>query len=484
MRWVVIGLALLLLIAPAIAKMPWEKVMNKPMKLNETPNAKHPQMSWEKVTHEPMKTNPPKPALLNKNLSNMKPNVMPNVEHPHPEIKHHYAKPEIARMPMKNWQERVKRLHEIEEKRNEIRERIKERINSIEKRMQEMKHKERIREQDMAKRLEKYREFRAKFLKMGLNGEGFVYAKQFVVHGAYACVDFMNLLKLNIENSNLPNETKEMVLANITNYINELNEKIQAVNNSNTPEELRNATKELRTVWNEIKPKIRIYAQLVLISKLKNVADKAEMIGMRIEGDLSVIKEKGINTTKIENLLDEYTTHIEKAKEYISIAAEKAGNEEIAISYINNARKELHEAFNILRQVYMEVLKVKPKLFMGNNTGELWVDMNGNADVEGHGIVAVRGNLTINVTPKSGVVAVVGLEKLSETNNSVTYSGNGKIIIRGNVTLNVSGDFRMFAKGVANVYLNGTGIYRIKPLPKEKMAEFTLNGNETLTIGK
>ncbi len=42
----------------------------------------------------------------------------------------------------------------------------------------------------------------------------------------------------------------------------------------------------------------------------------------------------------------------------------------------------------------------------------------------------------------------------------------------------------MFAKGVANVYLNGTGIYRIKPLPKEKMVEFTLNGNETLTIGE
>ncbi len=456
MRLLIIALALLLIITPAIAKMQsYESGMHKPV-MHPTNLGINENMNEERMQH-----------------SNIQ--ITQAIERGS-----FYGKV--------NWQkwmgERLKRLHEIKENREKIREKIRERMRNLEEKIRENRLREKNREREMTERLEKYKEFRAKFLRMGLKGEGFVYAKLFVVHGAYACTDFMNLIKIDIENANIPNATKEKVLENLDSYISQLNEKIQDVNNSNTPEELRNATKELRSLWEEIKPKIRMYAQLVLISKLEDIANKAEIVGMRIEENITA---SGLNATRMEEMLDDYMNHVEKAKKYLNESLEKIEieNEEFAMKEINDAREELHDAFKILRNIYIEAMKIKPRVpFMGNKTGEFWVDMSGHADLNGSCIVAIRGNATISITPKSKVVTAVGFENEREADNTITYIGNGKIVAIGNVTVSVDGNFRMFVKGSADIYLNGTGEYRIKPLPSEKMELFELSNETMLTIGE
>ncbi len=382
---------------------------------------------------------------------------------------------------IKNREERIRHINEI---RHEIKKKIRERLEEFKKKFVHIEEKREAIKKNMVDSIKMYKEYRGMFLKMGLNSEeGFKYAKQYVYHGGYACLNFLLLLRTDLELSNVPN--KDEILRELDSYISALEDNLNAVNNSTTPDELRVAVRELNTVWNEVKPKIKLYVQLVISTKLENVLDKAETIGMSVQGNITAMKEQGYDTSELETLLSEYFTHIDSARNYLNLAFEKIESGEGAMDDIAKVREELSKAFMILKKIYREIVKVNVQpLFLGNETGELWVRISGYSDVSGKCIVHIRGNATIDVTPKSAVVTAVGFEKVSENNETVTYTGTGNLVVVGDVTVSAEGNYTMFVKGVANIYLNGEGVYRIKTLPKEEMGEFTLSGEETLAIGE
>ncbi|ADB57946.1 hypothetical protein [Archaeoglobus profundus] len=377
---------------------------------------------------------------------------------------------------IKNREERIRHINEI---RHEIKKKIRERLEEFKKKFVHIEEKREARKKNMVNSMKMYEEYRNLYLKMGLNSkEGFKYAKHFVYHGGYACINFFMLIRSDIEMSNLPN--KDEILQEIDSYISALEEKINAINNSTSPEELRSATRELRDLWNEIKPKIRLYTQLTIVAKLENVLDRAEMIGMNLTATV-----QDYNVSELEDLLSEYFAHIDNARNYLNEAVERIESGEDAMDYIMEARAEINEAFMVLKDIYRELFKVRAQpLSLGNRTGEFWVRMSGYSDVSGKCIVHIKGNATVVVTPKSAVITTVGFEKVSENNETVTYSGTGNIVVKGNVTVSVEGNYTMFVKGVANIYLDGEGVYKVKPLPEEKMGEFELSGEETIAIGE
>ena len=307
-------------------------------------------------------------------------------------------------------------------------------------------------------RFKDYHNYRKLYQMLGLrNEEGFQYAKMSVIHGAYAIVDFLNIIKADIETLGIPNETKETALQRIDEVIRTLEEKIEKVNQSTTIEEFRSAVGDLNSYWRSVKNDVKIYAELVVIAKLDDLIDKAYTIGL----DLSESQE----------IDREYFEYLDNARDSLENATAKISRGEDALDDIQRARENLRNA--------LKILKGEAKPFFGNETGQLWAEINGTATVNGSAVIHIKGNATVKVSPSHAVITAVGFEK-----SDGVYSGSGNLVIKGeNVTVNATGDFWMFVKGSAYIHLEGVGEYKVKPLPEEEMGEFVLKNNATIVIG-
>ena len=378
------------------------------------------------------------------------------------------------KMPHQTPHENVGEVHEHgfkgvkEERMEKMRRMIEERKKLI--------GRERSLTKDFKDEVKNYKKFKQLALKLGLRSkEGFEYAKLYVVHGLLSAEDFLNLVKVNVISLNTSNDTKEKILSEIDEMIDNLQKRIENVNNTTSPEELRKAVKEVREYWISVKPKIRIYGELFVVSKFYDIAERAEMIGMNVQANA---------TEKVKDLLKLYFEHVDKAKELLEEAKDKIVKGEDAMEEIREARKELIQAFVTLREIYKSLGREKLKgLSLGNETGQMWAKIEGNLSVSGRVVVVLKGEGKVDVNEKS-IVTVVGFEKVGESNGKVTYEGKGSIVAKGDVNVSARGEFKMFVKGRGVVYLEGKGEYVIKPLPEEEIVHSELRGNETLMIGE
>ena len=354
-----------------------------------------------------------------------------------------------------------------------------ERMEKMRRMIEERKKligRERSLTKDFKDEVKNYKKFKQLALKLGLRSkEGFKYAKLYVVHGLLSAVDFLNIVKVNVISLNISNDTKEKILSEIDEMIDNLQKKIEKVNNTTSPEELRKEVKEVREYWISVKPKIRIYGELFVVSKFYYIAERAEMIGMNVQANA---------TEKVKDLLKLYFEHVDRAKELLEEAKDKIVKGEDAMEEIREARKELIQAFVTLREIYKSLGREKLKgLSLGNETGQMWAEIEGNLSVSGRVVVVLKGEGKVDVNEKS-IVTVVGFEKVGESNGTVTYEGKGSIVAKGDVNVSARGEFKMFVKGRGVVYLEGKGEYVIKPLPEEEIVHSELRGNETLMIGE
>ncbi len=323
------------------------------------------------------------------------------------------------------------------------------------------------------------------------NHMAFDHAKKFLTNGCNFAERWLERFRIYVEHSKIDDTKKQEFLSEINEYINLINDKKAKINDSQTPEELRNAAREMRQTWNEIRLKLRVMVGEVAAFKLQLIVQKAEGVKVRLEERIQQYEAYGLDTTELENILNEYSKHIEHANESVNMAL--ALYEEGKIIEANNelrtATKELKEAFkNIKEFVYRLREKASHGMvFFGNETGEVWAHGNGVVKLTGDAVVNIRGNGTLIVKPIDAVVSVVGFGSSvkDEENNTIIFEGIGKAIVRGkSVTVSMTGEkITLFAKGKGYLYLSGTGYYRVKKLPESPMQGASYNNETTVCIG-
>lgn len=378
----------------------------------------------------------------------------------------------------------------------EHRERIKERAEEIREKYRERAEKYREFKERYEKEREEYMKMREKA--RDLRGEKFEHAKRFVWAGGNMGIAYLERLRLYVETApRISNESREEILAQIDEYTSLLEEKVNKVNESTTPEELREAVKELRDTWMEVKKGIKGIVGQIVAAKLETVIDRAELVESRLEEKIVALQQAGVDTTKLEEILSDYSEKIDLAEEKIEQAKEKfkeAGSAEdmdrlIAEghSLLRDATRYLKEAFKDVKEFVKELMPRlrEGRIFFGNETGEVWAKGDGIAEITGDAIVRVTGEGTLKVTPADAVIKVVGFGNRSD-GDKVTYTGEGKAVIRGkDITVRIEGeDIVLFAKGKGSLYLEGEGYYRVKKLPGEEMTDETeFEGSLTVQFG-
>ncbi len=323
------------------------------------------------------------------------------------------------------------------------------------------------------------------------NHMAFDHAKRFLTNGCNFAERWLERFRIYVEHSKIDDTKKQELLSEINEYISIIKDKRAKINDSQTPEELREAAREMRQAWNEIRLNLRAMVGQVVAFKLQVVIQKAEGVKVRLEERIQQYEAYGVDTTELEDILNEYSEHIQSANDSVSFALALYDQGKIveANNELRKATKEIREAFKDIKE-FVHRLREKAshgKIFFGNETGEVWAHGDGTAKLSGDAVVNVRGNGTLVVRPIDAVVSVVGFGSSikDETNNTIIFEGTGKAIVRGkDILVSITGkNITLFAKGNGSLYLSGTGYYRVKKLPESPMQGFNYNNETTVCIG-
>ena len=403
--------------------------------------------------------------------------------------------------------EQMEKEHEIQhgvvdkDRKHKMKEKIRERIKEVQmkKNVSEIATKMKKIREICKKAREKYTMAKKRYMELkarGLNDpEAFRWAKQYIYSGVDYAERWLERLRVQVQNANMGEDQKERLTVRIENCLMALEEKKAKINNSKNPEELKEAVKDLRKTWNDVKIEIRSIVGMLATNKLEVLVSKAEDVVAKLEGEIEALEASGVDVSKLKELLNESEENLNLAREKLEEAYDKfeemadADNpNEVYVEgkqLLKEAREHIKKAFTDIKAIYREIRQLRVgQVFYGNETGELLVVGSGSAEVQFSGVMVVLATGNVTVNPSAAIVTATGFEENVEGGVS-KLSGDGKVVIRGkNVAVKVDGDFmRIFVKGKGTATLEGEGIYKLKKTIKEKMIEDTFSESITLEFG-
>ncbi|MBI5389749.1 hypothetical protein HZB01_05220 [Candidatus Woesearchaeota archaeon] len=141
-------------------------------------------------------------------------------------------------------------------------------------------------------------------------------------------------------------------------------EKVQAAlvvikNDSASKDEVKAALKEIRETWVSVKQAIETKKRAKAINQLSNAAEKYDGVGKRFEERVAKLEEKGIDVTKIKEMLVFYKEDVASAKQAFEDARTAESKEQrqhlkVSLDALKEARskaKEISSAFKELAEV-------------------------------------------------------------------------------------------------------------------------------------
>lgn len=195
-------------------------------------------------------------------------------------------------------------------------------------------------------------------------------AKEFLLKTADNIIEHLNKVKSNIEsNEDLSEEEASETISEIDGMIKEIEDAKAAIESSSTKEEILEAAKTIKQAWLKVKKRLVLQAGIVVNARIGGVVVKAKSLEVKLERILGRMEEKGIDTSEVQALVDDFNSKIAAAKENYEKAVEKfkeaksASDAETANSlaveghqYMKDAQAALQEAQKSLRDI---VLKIK-----------------------------------------------------------------------------------------------------------------------------
>ncbi len=246
--------------------------------------------------------------------------------------------------------------HEIEEKKIKYKE--------LMEKKKEMKEKY----------LKLYNEKKQEYVKLKHRGLGdpvvFNATKEYVVFGIDFIISHLDSLELRILSMNLNNTTADQISADISSIRFELEAWKDRINNSTTPQELRDNVRGFASEWKVLRTKISAVTGKVLALKLLDIIEQAENGTIKIDKKLSDLENRSIDTSGIREAYDRYLNRLASAKEHVMNSIDHFDNA-INSTDLGSARNEfalgkteyykaisdMKKSLNDLKQVFKEFRK-------------------------------------------------------------------------------------------------------------------------------
>jgi len=348
-------------------------------------------------------------------------------------------------------------------RKEELREKIKEKREHIKNvkniRERELRILKRTRE-DFNRVKQEYSDARARYQEARASRDPALQmdaARDFLLMAVDTMISYLEMVKGKLES-----QDSQRV---IDNYIAELQEKRDEVASAQNMAELRSVARDIRKIWMEVKSKAKHRLAYRMDNRLKELLEKSDKISQRIDEAISRLKDQGVDTTSLEEMLADFNAKIGEARDNRDRAHQlyQEGQDIREVEkYLRAATLDLKEAYKILKKIFLEIRKHgKPVILHG--TGTLYA--------EGNGTALLAGNLTINIeTNATGVLLVSQNAQVTATgegnrtelpNGYTKYQGFGEAQIQGDeIKVKVTGrEIKLKAEGTGRAVLKGNGTY-------------------------
>jgi len=267
-----------------------------------------------------------------------------------------------------------------------------------------------------------------------------------------SCYRWAERLEEKVRASNIGDEAKNRIQARIENMKGEIGEMRSKIENAKNYSELRDAMREIRTLWTELSKQMRLIAYEHFVIQMEKIIEKLEELADRFESH-------GLDVSSFRDAIDEASDALEGVKA-------KLGDGTVKYSDIANLRQKVMNAFEESKKLAREY---RPKL----SDGIVMANVSGSFKLNGTVMALIKGNGTVNVEPTGAKI------KESKGKENVIEA----LVVRGKVNVTGEGDFKIIAHGNGTLTMNGNGSYTYKQCMNQKFVNGTFSDGFTINFG-
>ena len=192
-------------------------------------------------------------------------------------------------------------------------------------------------------------------------------AREHLLHTADVILEHLNKIKSKVEsNEDLSEEEAAEIIAKIDEEIAAIEDAKSTIESSEDKEDVIEAAKKLKRTWIRVKERAKEHVGRIVNARIGGIIVKSKHLEVKLERILTRMAEKGLDTSGVEPLVDEFNAKLDEAKTHYEMAVEKfkeakAGDEpnaEIikeAQSHMKQAKEALQDAQKILRDIVLAI---------------------------------------------------------------------------------------------------------------------------------
>ncbi|MBW2974724.1 hypothetical protein KY366_03305 [Candidatus Woesearchaeota archaeon] len=190
-------------------------------------------------------------------------------------------------------------------------------------------------------------------------------AKESLLKTADRIIEHLNKVKANVEsNEDLSEEEAADIVEKIDAMIEEVEEAKSAAESAESKEDVIEATKTIKQAWLRNKKRLTIHTGRIVNARIGGIIVKIKRLEVKLETILERMEEKGLDTSEIQSMVDQFNEKTEEAKESYENALDKfkeaasaedvESAHELAVEghrYMKAAQQSLQEAQKLLRDI-------------------------------------------------------------------------------------------------------------------------------------
>ena len=358
---------------------------------------------------------------------------------------------------------------------------------------------------DRANVKDRYKDARDEFQKVKLQGsenaaasEDFVNAtKDYLNNTIDYMIEHLEDVQERVEESG--DESADAESDRIQEYMDSLEAEKENVADAETKQELGAIARSIRNIWADAQKDAKSSATKSVNNRINNFLDKAESVSLRIEDEINRLKDQGVDTTELEEMLEDYNELIAEANQNHELAKEAYQNNDAKETnkQLRETVQSLKEAGKVLNEMVKELKEHREGVVTLRGTGTLM------ADGDGHAVLS--GNLTkLNLSAENATLVIKDLagdasieidadydftNSENETDSTFSEDNNRALIFHGfdgnasingsRLTVMIKGEGIVIdAEGTGKAILKGDGDYSIGDLSGLSWAKSLEDGDE------
>ncbi len=303
--------------------------------------------------------------------------------------------------------------------------------------------------------------------------EVFDVRKEYLLETINYTISNLEELKEKVDDSQ--REDADVIIAEIDEYISELDTEKDNVENSTTTKELAKSARNIRDIWRDAVKDAYKTRTTFVDEKVGTYLNRSVSLSERLSKEIETLQQQGEDTTELEELLQGYNGLIEQARQNRERAREAYQNgDDTSREYWSASAENLKDANAVLARISQILKTYRQGVVSLNGDGTLLAEGNGTAVLSGDITAEMTiddaqlvikdhaGDAKIKISNGSEIFLELDNSLAAEQKRALVYSDlTANVSISGSrLTIMVKGtEVDLKVEGIGSAVLSGEGTY-------------------------